>query len=583
VNTLRDSLSILIGGPAGEGIMQSGRFLGRALARYGYHVFIDNEYPSLIRGGLNTSFVRFGSREIWSHNSYIHLLIAFSNDAINKHKGALVDKSIILYDPRTVRDLKDLNFKTISIPMLEMVRKIGAPDIVKNSVAIGAILYIIDINLDYFYEVIEKFFAKKVKNIEYNKKAAELGYKFIEDNYPDLRNYYDVEKPKDKTQKILLTGNEAIGLASIKSGLKFFAAYPITPASPLFHYILNKQFEKNIIVVQAESELAAINMAMGASYAGARAMVATSGTGFGLMTEGFGAVAMTECPVVIMIAMRPGPGSGMPTFTSQADLRFILHASHGEFARVVVAPGDVEEAFYLTGEAFNIADKFQLPVVILVDKFLAEGLKTVNYLDEDKIVIDRGKLVKPAPKSDVIEVFPRYLAKDYLIAERILPGTEGWVVNANITEHDETGWSKIIPEVREVMANRRIKKIELVEKYIKSSVKTYGDPSSDTLIISWGSTKGPILEAMHLLENEDINVGFVQVVYLSPFPRKEISRLLKGDKKVILIENNYTGQLGSLLKENLFFDPEFKMLRDNGLPFMPEEIYNFVMEVIKSD
>jgi 2-oxoglutarate ferredoxin oxidoreductase subunit alpha len=308
-------------------------------------------------------------------------------------------------------------------------------------------------------------------------------------------------------------------------------------------------------------------------------MTATSGTGFSLMVEGFGAAAMAECPIVVGLVMRPGPGSGMPTFTSQADLRFSLHASHGEFARVVIAPGDVEEAFYLTGEAFNIAEKYQIPVVLIYDKFLGEGYKSVENLDESRIKIDRGKIIEEGREGKA-EVFLRYKISDDYISPRIFPGTKGYIVNSNVTEHDETGWSKITPSVRELMARKRIRKLDGLNNGNMQRVKEYGDPKAKIGIISWGSTKGPIMEAMYELEKRDIKVKYLQVVFLNPFPIEEVKSFIERVSNTVLIEGNYTGQLLSLLKEHLNYTPDYMLLRDNGLQFTPMEITKYVKGVV---
>ncbi len=566
-------VSVLIGGAAGDGVMQTGRMLGLALSRAGFHVFITTEYPSLIRGGHNTAHIRFSTREVWAHSSKIDILIALNEETIKLHRNEIKNGGFVIHDEALgIADEKLLSgIKTIQIPMKKTVRELGAPMVVRNSVSLGALFKLLGLDLKYLIRVIEDTFTGKSDVIEMNIKAAQIGYGSF-----DTDESFGLIKYVSEKRKILLTGNESVGLGAIKSGLKFFVAYPITPASSLLHFLARHQYEKDLVVLQVESEVAAINMVMGASYAGVRSMTATSGTGFGLMVEGFGAIAMTECPVVLALVMRPGPGSGMPTFTTQADLRFILHASHGEFARIVIAPGDVEEAFYLTGLAFNLADKYRLPVVLLYDKFLGESYKTVDELVEEKIVINRGRII--GGKSEGIDVFLNYKLDEEPPYPRLLPGTKGYVVHANITEHDETGWSKIIPSVREKMALRRIRKEELIRKEKLEWVKFYGDAKADTLIVSWGSTKGPILEAMKLLSEKNINVGFLQVVFLSPFPKEHIKTFLEKTSKTILIENNYTGQLGQLLEEHLHYTVHHRLLRDNGLPYTPEEIAEFVEE-----
>jgi len=571
---LESPISVMIAGAAGEGVMQAGRMLGRALTRKGFHVYINVEYPSLIRGGHNTSHVRFYTEEVWSHSDKIDFLIALNKESVEKHIDELTGRGGVIYDSTLIKDGEIGDARYFPIPMTRIVRELKTRPVVRNTIGLGALFKLLGLNINTLRNVIETFFKEKQKVIDVNIKAAEIGY-----NYKGLEPLFQLEQFATYKPKLLIAGNEAVGLGAIKAGLKFFVAYPITPASPLFHFLAENQLRKKLVVIQAENEIAAVNMVMGAAYAGVRAMTATSGTGFGLMVEGFGATAMVESPAVFALVMRPGPGSGMPTFTSQADLRFILHASHGEFARVVIAPGDVEEAFYLAGEAFNIAEKFQLPVVLLYDKFLAEGYKSVDYLDESKIKIDRGKIEK-GKNNGKVDVFLRYKVTKDFISPRIFPGTKGYVVNANITEHDETGWSKIIPETREIMAMKRIRKIEAVKKENYPWVKHYGDRDSKLGIIAWGSTKGPILEALKHFRSKGLKIRYLQVVFLSPFPVDQIKEFVGNLDEVILIEGNYTGQLGSLLKEHLYFDPQYKLLRDNGLQFTPSDIIKFIEEEV---
>ena len=565
----------MIAGAAGDGVMQSGRLLGRALTRMGFHVFINNEYPSLIRGGHNTSHVRFGKREVWSHSDKIDFLIALNKESVDLHLNELSGRGGIIYDSTIVKDLKINGHKLYPIPMTQIVKELKTRLVVRNMIGIAALFKLLNFNYNILSDLIRDTFKEKRSIVDVNLRAVEIGYKTINESLYDLGKYVTENK------KILLAGNEAVALGAIKAGLKFFAAYPITPASPLLHYLAEKQVEKNIVVVQAESEIAAINMVLGASYAGVRAMTATSGTGFSLMVEGFGAAAMAECPIVVGLVMRPGPGSGMPTFTSQADLRFSLHASHGEFARVIIAPGDVEEAFYLSGKAFNIAEKYQVPVILIYDKFLGEGYKSVEKLEQSKIKIERGKIAE-GKKEGKVEVFLRYKISGDYISPRIFPGTKGYVVNSNVTEHDETGWSKITPSVRELMAKKRIGKLNSFSEEDILPVKEYGDPRAKIGIISWGSTKGPIMEAMYELEKEGIKIKYLQLIILNPFPAEKIKPFIEKTSRTILIEGNYTGQLVSLLKEHLNYIPDHMLLRDNGLQFTPTEIIKLVKEVVKN-
>lgn len=376
---------------------------------------------------------------------------------------------------------------------------------------------------------------------------------------------------------MFISGNEAIGLGAIRAGMKIFVAYPMSPATSLLHFLADMQKYFDIVVLQPESEIAAINMVIGSWFAGARAMTATSGGGFSLMVEALGQAGITETPVVIVLVQRQGPSTGLPTHTAQGDLRFVLHASQGEFPRVVIAPGDIEEAFYLTVEAFNIAEKYQLPVIILSDKYLAESYASIPPFDLDKAKVERGDLITDYFEGD----YKRYKITPNGISPIALPGTKNAIIKANTLEHDEYGFSTEDPEIVTKMIEKRFRKLISLSNELRSKGLWYKVHSDDgeITIISWGSTKGPILEAMKLLEKDSIKAKFIQLVFLSPFPKDELKKLIS-ETKVVTIENNMTGQLASLLREHLLISPDYQILKYDGNPFYPEEIYEKVKKVV---
>jgi 2-oxoglutarate ferredoxin oxidoreductase subunit alpha len=354
----------------------------------------------------------------------------------------------------------------------------------------------------------------------------------------------------------------------------------MTPASPVLHYLVAKDLETGMVVIQTESEISAMNMAVGASFAGLRAMTSTSGGGFCLMTETIGLAAMTENPVVVMVGQRPGPSTGMATYSAQGDLFFAIHASQGEFPRIVVAPGDVDECFHRTMEAFNLADRYQTPAIILTDKNLLESHKSTESF-KARVGVDRGELIVDEWTGEA--EYARFKITDSGVSPRIILGTEGATVLSNSNEHLEYGYTTIVPEAVMAMKDKRFRKIEGLREEIEGMepVKLYGSDDAEITLVGWGSTKGPAIEALKMLERDGVKARFVQVVYVEPFPVKAVGKALKDAGGSVLLETNQTGQLGKLVRLNINFDFDHVYLRYDGRPFNPGEIRDRVAEVLR--
>jgi len=337
-----------------------------------------------------------------------------------------------------------------------------------------------------------------------------------------------------------------------------------------------------MIVMQPEGEIAAINMAAGAAFAGARAMTATSGGGFCLMSEGLGMTGMTETPVVITVAQRTGPSTGLPTYTSQGDLRFVIHASQGEFPRVVIAPGNIEECFYETIRAFNYAEKYQIPVILLTDKYLVESQMSVEPFEEDRVKIERGNLITEKHREE--EEYKRHKITETGISPRAIPSTTGAIVRTNADEHDERGLTTEDPAITIKMIDKRLRKLKYLAKELEErnvdTTKFYGPKEAEATLVSWGSTKGPIREAMKLLERDSIAVNYLQILYLLPFPTSKVEKALSGSRKTVAIESNRTSQLSSLIREHLLTDVDHKILKYDGRPFNPAYLAQRIKEVL---
>jgi 2-oxoglutarate/2-oxoacid ferredoxin oxidoreductase subunit alpha len=568
-----NKVSIRIGGPAGAGIMQAGLMLSKACSRIGLHVFDYIEYPSLIRGGHNTYLVRADAEPVRSQVKHVDVLIALDEPTLTIHAGELDKESIVIYDPAAVHpENTKLGLGILCpVPLKELVAAVGGPEIMQNTVALAAALGILDFDFSVFEGIIkDQFDAKKAEVAQQNIDVARKGYDYAQQQYEKHSHHRltAVKAPK----RMVMTGNEAIALGAVAAGMKFFAAYPMTPASSILHVLAGWQEKHDLIIKHAEDEISVINMGVGAGYAGVRSMVATSGGGYALMNEGVSLAAITEVPVVVVEVQRPGPATGMPTWTDQGDLKYVLSSGHGEFTHFVLAPGDVEECFSLTAEAFNIAEKYQTPVFVMSDKYLAESHKTAEKFG--KVRIERGKLLRSPQKN-----YLRYADTADGISPRTIPGVPGGFFLANSYEHNEYGWTSEDGSVRVRMSQKRARKEETYRKEMPQP-SLVGAKDADLTIVGWGSTKGPILDAMDWLAKDGVKVNFLQLTHISPFPVETVQKLLRAAKRTLLIENNATGQLGSVIREQTGIELKERFLRSDGRPFCPEDIYDKVKSML---
>jgi 2-oxoglutarate ferredoxin oxidoreductase subunit alpha len=581
-----NDFSFLIGGEAGAGISRSGFLLAKACMRGGLSVFGVNDYQSLIRGGHNFYIVRISDGEIYSQPDHVDLLIALNAQTVLRHKDELVSGGGIIYDENDI-DLKAETFdrkdlKLYPIPLKKIVvDELKEPHnlIMRNTVALGATIALTDYDFALLEEILRDTFKPEVA--ESNIKAARKGYDYIKQNLSEFE--YRLKKTETAgKRRVFLTGNEAVGLGALKAGCKFYVSYPMTPTTGLLHFMTSHERSYGMITMQPEGEVAAINMITGAAFAGTRVMTATSGGGFCLMSEGLGMTGMTETPVVVMVGQRPGPSTGLPTYSAQGDLRFVIHASQGEFPRVVIAPGDIEECFYETLRAFNWADKYQLPVILLTDKYLVESEVSVEPFDVNRVAIERGSLI--ADNYEGKEEYGRYEITETGVSPRAVPSAKGAIVHANSDEHDEYGLTTEDPAITTAMMDKRMRKLSAIAKEIEErkieTVKFYGPEEARATIISWGSTKGPIREAMKLLKSEDIAVNYLQILYLHPFPNGEVEKVLHRAKKTIMVEQNKTSQLSSLIRDHNLRRVDHKILKYDGRPFNPGDLSDRIKEVL---
>ena len=547
--------NILIGGSAGQGMDTVSDFLEKAFKRNGAYVFSNKDYMSRVRGGHNFTQIRFGDEPIYSHKQDLDLILALDENTVTLHKNRLNDNGVIILDESIQTEN---NNKLLKLPLKKTASSIGIPKGF-TSVAAGAILKYFS-----FYSNFENLFSKKlderIRNL--NIDAIRSGYKMIDSKYS--------LKSNDLSNHILINGNDAIALGAIAGGLDFYSAYPMTPATSIMTYLSKKQVEVGLIVDQAEDEISAINMAIGASYAGARAMTGTSGGGFSLMVEALGLAGITETPLVVVNSQRPGPATGLPTRTEQSDLSFILTASHGEFPRIVIAPRNAEDAFYKTTKALNIADKYQTLVLFLTDQYLADSTLTIPKYDLSKVTIDR--YISDGNYLSEDEEYKRYKVTKSGISPRLIPGNlKNQVVIVDSDEHTEEGHITESAKVRIEQMNKRFRKIEFIKDDLEEP-EYIGDEDIDILLIGWGSTYGALKESVNILNKYGIKAGALSFGDIYPLPKENLNKYYKKSKKIINVEQNYTGQFGKLITQETGILMNHSILKYDGRQITGNEI-----------
>jgi 2-oxoglutarate/2-oxoacid ferredoxin oxidoreductase subunit alpha len=539
--------NILIGGSAGQGLDTLSDFLERSIKKFGFYVFSNKDYMSRVRGGHNFIQIRFGENKIYSHKNELDLILALDENTISYHKDRLKDDGIIISD----KSIKNEYKKIIKLPLIETAKGLSLSKAF-TSVAAGVILKYFSIDL----ENIDKYFSSKLSEDIRNKniQAVKLGYDLIESKHKMQGN--------DLSDHILINGNNAIALGAIAGGLDFYSAYPMTPATSIMTYLAKKQVETGMVVDQAEDEIAAINFAIGASYAGARAMTGSSGGGVSLMVESFGLAGITETPIVIVDSQRPGPATGLPTRTEQSDLSFLLTASQGEFSRILISVRNAEDAFYKTVKALNLADKYQTVVILLTDQYLADSNITIPKYNLNNIEIERYISNGEELKED--EEYKRYKVTQSGISPRMIPGnSKNQVVLVDSDEHTEESHITEEAEVRNAQMEKRMKKLELIKKDIEEP-EFIGKEDLEILLLGFGSTYGALKDAVEELNNQGEKVGALSFGDIYPLPEESLRKYAKQAKKIINVEQNFTGQLGKLITQETGILMTYSILKYDG-------------------
>jgi len=563
--------TIRVGGEAGQGLQTVGGALAKVFSRLGYYVFTHQDYMSRIRGGHNFYQIRFSDQKISASRDMVDILLALDLNTIEIHRKSVRDEGFILYDSKVAKK-KFEGSQFIDIPFREIALDVAKNSVMANTVATGAVLGLLDLGLETFKNILQQTFGRKGEEVvQKNIACAEAGYKYALTNCPRCEAF-GIREPEDR-KLMLITGLHAIGLASIMSGCKFYSAYPMSPSTGIMEYLASRAKEYNLVVEQAEDEIAAINLAIGASFTGVRAMTGTSGGGFALMVEGLSLAGMTETPLVIAEMQRPGPATGLPTRTEQADLLFILHAGHGEFPRVIFEPGTPEQAFYLTNRAFELAEKYQIPVFIQSDQYLAESEWTFEGFDLSKLVYNDYRLREKDLEG--IEDYKRFKYSDTGISPLAIPGEAGKnLVVADSDEHDEEGHIIEDGETRNKMVQKRfLKKLPLIKKEIEAPL-LYGDPSPKIVLVGHGSTYGVIKEIVDTIP-KDQKVAMMHFSQIYPLPelnKFDYIGLLNNANLTIGIENNASGQFAKLIRAETGFGFSHQILKYDGRPFTVENL-----------
>ncbi|MFA6080841.1 MAG: 2-oxoacid:acceptor oxidoreductase subunit alpha [Patescibacteria group bacterium] len=561
----------LIGGEAGFGIMTTGTVFSKIATRSGYHIFDYVEYPSLIRGGHNAYEVHVSDVDISHLNPTVDVLVCLNKETYDKHKDRLTPKSLVVFDQDEFEIKEDI--KKITVPFKKILSDLKGQPVMKNTIALGASIGLLKGNIDELIKMITEQFAKKGENvINFNKQFVQAGFDAINKNYSDSILNYLLKKQGE--EKLVLTGNDAFSLGSVIADARVYVAYPMTPSSTVLTDLAAWQEKIGMVVRHAEDEISVINTAIGSSFAGVRSAVGTSGGGFALMVESISFAGITEIPLVVFIASRPGPATGMPTWTEQGDLLFSVFSGHGEFPKIVLAPGDNEEMIELTAKAYNLADIYQMPVIVISDMYLSESHKSVEKSFVDKFIaeykISRGKLIKDSSNK---QKYLRYKVTEDGISERLIPGAPGYFYQANSYEHVEDGHTTEEARSRIDQVDKRARKWTTYLKNDFVTPKIYGDPEkSEIIFVSWGSTKGIVLQAQKLLKAKGTNSAFIHFNHIYPLDREKILSLFKQNKKYVLVENNSWGQFGKLLTMETGIEIKDKILRYDGRPITPEEI-----------
>lgn len=566
-------LSWKIGGQQGEGVESTDRIFSTALNRLGYYLYGYRHFSSRIKGGHTNNKIRISTHPIRAISDDLDILVAFDQESIDLNAIELRPGGVVVADAKFKPVIPEgVNARLFAVPITAMAEELGT-SLMKNMVASGASWALLGLPLEVFNKAVEEEFGRKGaaivgKNIEAVKRGAE----FVLEQAGGPLDEFKLDAA-DGEQKLFMIGNEAIGLGSIAAGCRLMSAYPITPASEIMEYLIKKLPKFGGTVIQTEDEIAAVTMAIGANYAGVRTMTASAGPGLSLMMEAIGLAGMTEQPLVIVNTQRGGPSTGLPTKQEQSDLNAMIYGTHGEIPKIVIAPASIEDCFYDMIEAFNLAEQYQVPVIVMTDLQLSLGKQSCAPFDYSKIQINRGKLVQEGGELEASQLFKRYELTEDGISPRILPGSKNGIHHVTGVEHDETGRPSENAVNRQRMMDKRLGKLSSLK--VRDALRADAPHETpDLLVIGMGSTGGTIDQARAWLAEDGVSVNHVTVRQIHPFPTEQLIPYLQAAKQVVVLENNATGQLAGQIKMNVGYADKIRsLLKYDGNPFLPSEVF----------
>ena len=564
-------LVIRVGGESGEGIVTLGDILARIAARAGFEIYTFRTYPAEIRGGHVLYQMRISTQRLTSQGDRPDVLVALNQGAYDRHAGQLPAQGVVIHDS-SVQVAKNARHTAYSLPLSELSKDIRFSR-GRNIIAAGAVAQLLGLSYTHCRQVVERQLGRRAELLEQNLRALELGYSYAEKRFPpDERLTLPPIEDAKRKERLVLSGNQALALGALAAGCRFFAGYPITPATGIMEFLARELPKVGGTLVQAEDEIAALAMVIGASFSGQRAMTATSGPGFSLMVELLGLASMTEVPVVIVDVQRAGPSTGMPTKTAQGDLFLALLGSHDEAPRFVLAPTSVEDCFYQMVQAFNLAERYQTPTIVLSDQSLSMRLETVPPFRLDELP-QPERLLPPLNAEGRVENYLRYRVTESGVSPMALPGMPGGQYTAEGLEHLPSGAPNYDPQNHEEMTRKRFRKLHTALKAAapEEVVARCGAPQPEVAVLCWGSTTGAVWEAVSKAQREGIHVGALAVKLLSPLPEAKIKRFAASARTVLVPEVNYTGQLAHLLRANLGLEV-LPVARYGGVPFTSGEV-----------
>ena len=567
-------ISIVLCGAAGQGIQTVETLLTKTLKKSGFNVFATREYMSRVRGGVNSTTIRVSSKAVRAFVDRIDILIPLSEQAVPHLKERISPNTLIIGERRFIDLIPELISEKVEIPFEELSKSIGGK-IYANIIALGVIICLLKVDNEILHSLLaENFRSKGQEIIENNVKAANIGYEKAEKllKLNTFTKEFEIEKALEVMDDYIIDGTQAIGLGAIAGGCNFACFYPMAPSTGVGTFLAQHALEFDMIVDQSEDELSVINKALGASYAGARAFVSTAGGGFSLMSEGVSLAGMTELPIVIVVGMRPGPATGMPTRTCQEDIELVLYAGAGFFPKVIFAPGSIEDAFMLTQRAFNITQKYHVPVFILPDQYLVDSYYNINSLNINTLEINKN-IVKTGPN------YERYKFTESGISPRGVPGYGDGLVDADSHTHNESGEISEDPTIRKKSVQKRFKKLGLLRK-AAIPPEFIGSEDFKYLVVSWGSNYYLIKEALEILDRDDVGFLFFKQIY--PVHKSVFDYLIRAEVK-IAIEQNPTGQFAKLLENETHINMNHRILKHSGYTFSVEEIHDRLKKVIEGD